>query len=174
MSVQDSKARRRARRRRKLALRLERPQRTVKAICAIPAFLLALEVLLAGLALLDNGEETVRTGIAVARTCTRNPATGWVMYQCPLEGVDGEAVDTGRYHVDALKAFTPPHGKIVFEIRRTQGAKGTTSYLAVEMGTSRHSILTELVVIPLGIAAFFTAFISLLRLLRLAAEAVRP
>jgi hypothetical protein len=150
MSVQDSKARRRARRRRKLALRLERPPRTVKAICAIPAFLLALEVLLAGLALLDNGEETVLTGI------------------------DGEAVDTGRYHVDALKAFTPLHGKIVFEIRRTQGAKGTTSYLAVEMGTSRHSILTELVVIPLGIAAFFTAFISLLRLLRLAAEAVRP
>ncbi len=97
------------------------------------------------------------------------------MYQCELEGADGRPVDTGIYKVETLKAFTPPHGRTVFEIRKAaQRSKSTADYIAVERGTPRHSLLTQLPVLPLAYAFFVAVYASLLRLLRLIAKAIQP
>ncbi|GAA4225176.1 hypothetical protein GCM10022254_06540 [Actinomadura meridiana] len=163
-----------AKSRRRIARHLERPSKIVKVICAVPGILLAMEIGFGGMALLNNGRETVTTGLATVHTCSRNPLTGWVMYRCDLEDANGKPIDTGIYQVDTLKAFRPPHGRIVYEIRKTPGAKGTTSYIAVEMGTSRHSFFLLLLVVPLVFAAYIAMQVALSRLLRLTATAVRP
>ncbi|MGW5410845.1 hypothetical protein [Actinomadura geliboluensis] len=97
------------------------------------------------------------------------------MYRCELEGADGRPVDTGIYEVETLKAFTPPHGRTVFEIRKAaQRSKSEAIYIAVERGTPRHSLLTQLPVLPLAYAVFVAVYASLLRLLRLTAKAIQP
>jgi hypothetical protein len=44
----------------------------------------------------------------------------------------------------------------------------------VEAGTPRHSVLVQLLSVPLSIAAFVAVYALLLRLLRLVAKPVRP
>ncbi|QKW38365.1 hypothetical protein HUT06_33750 [Actinomadura sp. NAK00032] len=176
MVTRNRKARNRARRRRRLALLLERPPTIVKVICAIPAFAFALETGVAGFALVNNGEGTIASGTGIVRTCTRDPATGWLMYQCGLEDPRGAAapVDSTVSRAGELKTLTRPHGTIAFEIRKTTGSKSGQASVTVERGTPRYSVLVQMLVFPVGIAAFFVVFVPLLRLVRLAARAARP
>ncbi|GAA4225175.1 hypothetical protein GCM10022254_06530 [Actinomadura meridiana] len=168
-------ARKRTRRRRRLTLLLERPPKAIKIICAIPAFVFMLEAGMASLALLNNGRETITGGTAIVRTCTRDLATGWLMYRCNLEGVDDTPIGSTLPRAGQVKTFTRLRGSIDFEIRETGRSKAGRGYVTVKAGTPRHSVLVQAVaVVSVSFASFFAVFIPLLRLPRLAARAIRP
>lgn len=96
------------------------------------------------------------------------------MYRCDLETPDGFQISTRFIGADEIKAATPLHGRVDFEVRTMPKGKTGRRYLSVEKGAPRHSLWWQLPVTLLAIGLFAGTHFGLLGLLRLAAKAVRP
>ncbi|QKG21681.1 hypothetical protein ACTIVE_3319 [Actinomadura verrucosospora] len=105
----------------------------------LSSFVLAIEFLLAPMAFLRNGGETIVVDTATATSCHRTVITGWTQYGCALEK-DGEPYRAPYIDRPELKTFRPVHGKVTFAIREEHGRYGT-SYEIVKKGTWRPSFV---------------------------------
>ncbi|MBD2899085.1 hypothetical protein amrb99_80670 [Actinomadura sp. RB99] len=155
---------RRARKRRDLALRLERPPRWATATLLISSFLLAVEFLLAPLSFVRNGGKTLTVDTATVTSCHRDAITGWAQYGCALEK-DGAPYEPSFVHRPRLKTWRPVHGKVTFEIREVRGKAGT-SYEIVKKGTSRPSFIWAVLCALVYFGAGGAIFLLLLKLLK--------
>lgn len=162
---------RRARKRRDLALRLERPPRWAAATLLLASFLLAVEFLLAPMSFVRNGGKTVTVDTATATSCHRDVITGWAQYACALEK-DGAPYESWFVHRPLLKTWRPVHGTVTFEIREEHGKSGT-SYEIVKEGTSRPSFIWAILCAVFYFGAGGAIFLLLLKLLRVCGGLLR-